>query len=107
MGGRLATVSSLANTRIRITGGAASWVSGRKVVTVSGLLGEMEQINELARLMGKPPLFREMYQDDKRPRGFGYLIRPTAREFTSFVGLLDKMLSDNINRRFLSVGRDV
>ena len=65
----------------------------------SAFLLEMEQVNNLAEAIGRPPLFRNTYHVE-RPRDFGYLIRPTARELANFAGVLDKMLSDNINRDF-------
>jgi len=65
----------------------------------SAFLLEIEQVNNLAAVMGRPPLFRETCHD-RRPRDFGYLIRPTARELANFAGVLDKMLSENINRDF-------
>jgi hypothetical protein len=57
-------------------------------------------INEESALMGKPPLFLNELSDEKKPREFGFLIRPTAKEFNDFVLLLDKSLSDNINKKF-------
>jgi hypothetical protein len=61
---------------------------------------ELKNINAMAAIIGQPPLFKSDYADDKRPKTFGFLIRPTLGEFTSFVHLLDKMMSDNINRDF-------
>ena len=52
--------------------------------------------------MKRPPLFKQdfgEYADDK-PSKFSFLVRPTLEEFNSFVLLLDKMLSENINRNF-------
>jgi hypothetical protein len=69
-----------------------------KMSLFEAFLLEMEEINNLAEVIGRPPLFRDTY--DRRPRDFGYLIRPTARELANFAGVLDKMLSDNINRNF-------
>jgi hypothetical protein len=70
-----------------------------KISLFSAFLLEMEQVNNLAEAIGRPPLFRNTYNDE-RPRDFGYLIRPTARELANFAGVLDKMLSDNIDRKF-------
>lgn len=70
-----------------------------KMSLFTAFLQEMEQVNNIAEVIGRPPLFRENYHD-KRPRDFGYLIRSTARELANFAGVLDKMLSDNINRDF-------
>jgi hypothetical protein len=60
---------------------------------------ELHTINEFSKLMGRPILFRESFRDN-RPREFGFLIRPTLKEFNAFVHLLDKMISDNINKDF-------
>src|SRR5438270_2734084 len=46
---------------------------GLKLSLFSAFLEEMKQVNKLAELMGRPPLFREEYDEDKRPRDFGYL----------------------------------
>ena len=60
---------------------------------------ELDIINKMCSLMRKPPLFKETFKNS-RPRGFGFLLRPTLGEFNSFVHLLDKMISDNLNRDF-------
>lgn len=60
---------------------------------------EQAEINKLAALIGKPGLFKEEYCEE-RPKGFCPMLRPTRRNFDDFVGLLDKMLSENINREF-------
>ena len=52
-------------------------------------------------LKNRPPLFRDSFEES-RPREFAFLIRPTLNEFNDFVLLLDKMMSDNINRKFFS-----
>lgn len=64
------------------------------------LIQEQHHINEMCKLMGRPPLFRDEYVDGKKPRGFSFLIRPTSREFNDFILLLDKLISDNINKSF-------
>lgn len=52
--------------------------------------------------MGRPPLFHQDFGEygENKPQRFGFLVRPTLEEFNSFVLLLDKMLSDNINKEF-------
>jgi hypothetical protein len=60
---------------------------------------ELEIINNMSEKMGKPHLFRHTYRDS-RPREFGFLLRPTLHEFNSFALLLDKFMSDNINKEF-------
>lgn len=62
-------------------------------------LTEQAEINKLAHLVGKPSLFRETFEE-QRPKGFIPMLRPTRRNFDEFILLLDKMLSENINRDF-------
>jgi hypothetical protein len=62
---------------------------------------EQAEINKLATMIGKPPLFKATYEED-RPAGFAPMLRPTKRNFDEFVHLLDKMLSENINRDFFA-----
>jgi hypothetical protein len=71
-----------------------------RVSIYDAFLEEKYHVNEMSRLMGKPPLFRTEYRDRKRPHGFGILIRPTLKELRDFTLLLDQLLSDDINRAF-------
>lgn len=61
---------------------------------------ELHHINKMCKLMGRPPLFKKELREDKKPREFCLLIRPTLNEYNSFVHLLDKAISENINREF-------
>jgi hypothetical protein len=61
---------------------------------------ELKQINAMAVLMGRAPLFREDFADGNRPSKFGFLLRPTLSEYNAFVHLLDKTLSENIDVAF-------
>lgn len=74
------------------------WYEG--VSIFNAVIEELHQINEISKLMGRSPLFRNEFTEGKRPKDFGFLIRPTLKEYNDFILLLDKMLSDNINRRF-------
>jgi hypothetical protein len=62
-------------------------------------LTELAEINKLSGVMGKPVLFRDTFEDN-RPEGFHTMLRPTRKNFDEFIHLLDKMLSENINRDF-------
>lgn len=62
-------------------------------------LKEQIVINEMSQLMGRPILFRETFSDD-RPKEFSTFLRPTLKNYLNFVHLLDKLLSDNINKDF-------
>jgi len=64
-------------------------------------LTEQAEINKLAAMIGKPPLFKDTFEE-KRPDGFVPMIRPTKRNFDEFGYLLDKMVSENINRDFFA-----
>lgn len=71
---------------------------------LDAILFEQKAINDMARLLNRPPLFRKEFIDG-RPEGLRFLIRPTRREYSAFVQVLDKILSENINLDFF--GTDV
>ena len=52
--------------------------------------------------MKKPHLFKKDYGEysENPPKKFGFLIRPTLQEYNDFILLFDKLLSDNINKKF-------
>ena len=80
--------------------GATIWGSSPQHRSAyEAFLQEQAEINKLAGLMGKPQFFRKTYEAD-RPRSFRPMLRPTRQNFENFVHLLDKMLSDNIDRDF-------
>jgi len=66
----------------------------------NAFIQEQVEINRLCALIGKPALFRQTFKDHERPLGFSPMLRATGRDYQEFVHLLDKMLSDNINREF-------
>ena len=69
---------------------------------LQALVMEMHVINKMSAAMGRPALFRQdfgVYGED-RPKKLSFLVRPTLEEFNEFVLLLDKLLSDNINKDF-------
>lgn len=74
-----------------------SW--GSRMSIFQAFVEELKVINEMSDLMGKPHLFRKCYSVE-RPKEFGFLLRPTASEFNDFMLLLDKMMSDNIDKKF-------
>lgn len=63
------------------------------------LLHEQAEINKLCGIIGRPPLFRETFEQHW-PAGYSIFFRSTKRNFLSFVHTLDKLLCDNINKRF-------
>ena len=68
----------------------------------TAFVDEVHLINQMSMAMNRPPLFRMDYGEgkDSRPKKFSFLIRPTLEEFNYFVHLLDKMISENINKAF-------
>lgn len=60
---------------------------------------ELFQINEMCKLMGKPPLFKRDFKE-KRPDDFKIFLKPTLKNYNDFVLVLDKMISENINKKF-------
>ena len=57
---------------------------------------EQVEINKLFELMGRVPLFRDTYEEERPPQ-FSFFVKPTEGNYKNFVQLLDKMLSDNLN----------
>lgn len=66
----------------------------------TAFITELQIINKMCAAIGKPPLFRNDFKDGDKPRGFSFLIRPTAKELKDFIHILDKMISDNLNKDF-------
>jgi hypothetical protein len=62
-------------------------------------LAELVEINKLSVLINKPSLFRDDFSTG-RPLGLHPMLHPTGRNFHEFVHLLDKMLSENVDRDF-------
>lgn len=60
---------------------------------------EQIEINKLALLMGKPNLFNKTFREE-RPEGFFPMLRPTSKNYYDFIHILDKLISENINRDF-------
>jgi len=75
-----------------------AWPEFRSVY--EAFIQEQIEINKLASLIGKPPLFRATFEAYQRPIEFSPMLRPTRRNLQDFIHLLDKMLSENLNKDF-------
>jgi|LGVF01.1.fsa_nt_gb hypothetical protein len=75
-----------------------SWALG--VSIFDAFAEELHHVNEMCKLMYRPSLFKNELRENKKPRGFCFLIRPTLKEYNDFVHLLDKAISENINGKF-------
>lgn len=73
---------------------------GERISIFDAFVRELQVINEMCEAMGRPPLFRNDFTKQDRPIEFSFLLRPTLKEFNDFLLLLDKMLSENINKDF-------
>jgi hypothetical protein len=68
----------------------------------AAFLYELYLINQMAKSMGRPALFRQDFGEygEGKPKKFAFLVRPTQAEFNDFALLLDKVLSENIDKAF-------
>lgn len=71
-----------------------------RVSPYTAVLMEMRLINEICGAIGYPSLFRNLYDGPSRPTDYGYLIRPTKRELSNFIEQLNKLLIDNLDKKF-------
>ena len=72
---------------------------GTGISIFDAFVKELQLINKMAEAMERPVLFREDFSSGK-PNKFGFLVRPTLESYNEFVLLLDKMVSDNISKKF-------
>ncbi len=72
---------------------------GTGISVFDAFLMELEIVNTMSSRMSKPLLFKNAFTES-RPREFSFLLRPTLSEFNSFMLLLDKMMSDNLEKGF-------
>ncbi len=77
-----------------------SWSFGHSVF--SAFIEEQRIVNEMSKLITGKHLFRETYESEKRPKEFTFFISPTLLNYESFISLLDKMISHNINKDFFT-----
>ena len=68
----------------------------------SGFIAEQKALNELAYGIFDNLLFNKTFENEKRPKEFTFFFIPTLKNYHDFVLLLDKMISDNINKKFFS-----
>jgi len=75
-----------------------SWISSRSVF--SALIDEINAIYKLTAAIFGVSIFREELVGDKRPRNFTFFFSPTSKNYYDFINLLDKYISENINKAF-------
>jgi len=70
-----------------------------RISIFSAFTQEIEEINKICNLIGEPPLFKKTFVNNL-PKEFNWLTKPTRTEYNSFIHVLDKIISENINRGF-------
>jgi hypothetical protein len=75
-----------------------NWTFSRSIF--SGFLSEQKCINDLTELLFSKSIFRRTYENVNRPKEFTFFFTPTLKNYSDFILLLDKMISENINRDF-------
>ena len=75
-----------------------NWTSSYSVF--SAFIGELTCLNDIAKTIFDKSLFRKNFNDYNRPKEFTFFFSPTLKNYNDFVLLLDKMISDNINKDF-------
>lgn len=71
-----------------------------KVSIFDAFVEELHHINEMCKIIGRPPLFRKTFHGEQKLKDFCFILRPTLKKHNEFISLLDKMISQNINRNF-------
>jgi hypothetical protein len=66
----------------------------------SAFLEELKCLNEISKQIFGVNLFVETFEEHKKPKEFTFFFIPTAKNYHDFIHLLDKMISENINRDF-------
>jgi hypothetical protein len=61
---------------------------------------ELGLLKRMSAAIARPALVRESFED-RKPANFTFLIRPTLKELQDFHATLDKMMSENLNKKFL------
>lgn len=75
-----------------------NWSSSYSIF--SGFIGEQKCINDLTELIFSKALFRKTFEEENRPKEFTFFFTPTLKNYNDFILLLDKMISENINKDF-------
>lgn len=66
----------------------------------SAFIGEINCLYDLTKHIYGKSLFNQKFEEAKRLKEMTFFFLPTSKNYEDFVHLLDKMLSDNINKKF-------
>lgn len=66
----------------------------------SAFLAEQKAVNDLTIAIFNKSLFVETFEKNNRPKEFTFFMIPTLDNYHNFISLLDKMISENIDKKF-------
>lgn len=66
----------------------------------SAFIEELKVIKLMTEKINGISLIKNAFDYNEKPENFGFLILPTLREYELFCHTLDRMLSDNLNKKF-------
>lgn len=75
-----------------------NWITVRSVFYA--LIDEINAIYKLTSSIFGVPIFRKELDGDHRPKNFTFFFSPTTKNYYDFINLLDKYISENINKSF-------
>ncbi len=75
-----------------------NWITARSVF--NALIDEINAIYKLTSSIFGVPLFRKELDGDHRPKNFTFFFSPTTKNYYDFINLLDKYISENLNKLF-------
>lgn len=75
-----------------------NWITTRSVF--NALIDEINAIHKLTSSIFDVPLFRKELDGDHRPKNFTFFFSPTTKNYYDFINLLDKYISENLNKSF-------
>lgn len=74
------------------------WITSKSMF--SALIDEINAIHKLTTSIFGTPLFRKELDGQNSPKNFTFFFSPTSKNYYEFINLLDKFLSENINKSF-------
>lgn len=75
-----------------------SWITSKSMF--NALIDEINAIHKLTSSIFGVSLFRKELDGENRPKNFTFFFSPTTKNYYEFINLLDKYLSENINKSF-------
>lgn len=76
------------------------WITSKSVFTA--LIDEINAIYKLTYSIFGVPLFLKELNGEHRPKNFTFFFSPTSKNYYDFINILDKYLSENINKSFFA-----